>query len=116
MRGVRDIRQVYGFEVLEDFGGHGIGRKFHQPPVVSHAEAAAGSDTQLLPGYVFTLEPIFLAGHKNTTRAADGWSVTTDDGALASHFEHTVGVTESHCRVFTEAKKEKPEDDQLEGF
>jgi methionyl aminopeptidase len=77
----------------------------------------AGTGIQLLPGYVFTLEPIFVAGGTHTTRASDGWSVVTDDGALASHFEHTVGVTERGCRVFTTPKPPAaPEEEQLQGF
>ena len=90
-----------GYGLLADHGGHGIGREMHQAPFVPN-EGVAGSGLRLEPGLVLALEPMLLAGGRDTYRHGDdGWTVRTRDGSRAAHAEHTVAVTETGPRVLT---------------
>lgn len=80
-----------GCVVLGEFAGHGIGRRIHEPPTVHHvAERATGMP--IVPGLVFTIEPIVTFGAADTNLLADGWTYVTADGARTAQFEHTIAV------------------------
>ena len=116
MRGVGAVRpgatlgdlghviQVYvesqRFSVVRDFCGHGIGRKFHEPPNVLHF-GRPGEGPVLRPGMFFTVEPMVNAGRPEVKVLEDGWTAVTRDRSLSAQFEHMVGVTEDGCEVFT---------------
>lgn len=90
-----------GFSVVEDTGGHGIGLEFHEEPFVSYV-APAGTEMLLVPGMVFTIEPMINAGSEEVfLDESDGWGVYTDDGKPSAQWEVTVLVTEEGCEVLT---------------
>ena len=89
-----------GFGVVRDYCGHGIGRRMHEPPQVSHV-GRAGSGMRLRAGMVFTIEPMLTQGAPACRVLADGWTVVTADGGWSAQFEHTVCVTERGCEVLT---------------
>ena len=89
------------YSVVREYCGHGIGQVFHEEPQVLHY-GRAGTGLCLEPGMTFTVEPMINAGKRYTKlNARDGWTVTTRDGRLSAQWEHTIGVTESGCEVFT---------------
>ncbi|PZF83494.1 type I methionyl aminopeptidase, partial [Micromonospora deserti] len=81
-------------------GGHGIGRQLHEDPLVP-GRGRPGRGMRLRPGLVFAIEPMFTLGVPGFTVADDGWTISTLDGALAAHWEHTVAITEAGPRVLT---------------
>ncbi len=88
------------FSVVRDFCGHGIGRRFHEPPNILHF-GRAGEGATLRPGMVFTIEPMVNAGRPEVKVLDDGWTAVTRDRSLSAQFEHMVGVTDDGCEVFT---------------
>lgn len=89
-----------GCSVVEEYGGHGIGRQMHLPPHVSHV-AEAGTGPVLRPGMAFTIEPMINLGSPEVTLLGDGWTVVTADGSLSAQFEHTVLVTDDGVEILT---------------
>jgi methionyl aminopeptidase len=88
------------FSVVRDFCGHGLGRVFHAPPSVLHF-GQRGEGAVIKPGMFFTIEPMVNAGKPDTKILADGWTAVTRDKSLSAQFEHTIGVTETGCEIFT---------------
>ena len=93
-----------GFSVVRDFCGHGIGKKFHEPPNILHY-GTKGDGIQLKTGMIFTVEPMINEGIYNTKLLKDGWTAVTKDKTLSAQFEHTVGVTNDGFEIFTKSKK-----------
>jgi len=86
--------------VVRDFCGHGLGLVFHDRPNILHyGEPDDGPVLQ--PGMLFTVEPMINLGKPHVKMLSDGWTAVTRDRSLSAQFEHTVGVTESGCEVFT---------------
>ena len=98
-----------GFSVVRDFCGHGIGKIFHEPPNVLHY-GKKGEGIKLNAGMIFTVEPMINEDLYDTKLLRDGWTAVTRDKSLSAQFEHTVGVKENGCEIFTKSKKkyEKP--------
>jgi methionyl aminopeptidase len=92
------------FSVVRDFCGHGIGRRFHEPPNVLHF-GRRGDGPKLKPGMFFTIEPMVNAGRPEVKILDDGWTAVTRDRSLSAQFEHMVGVTEEGCEIFTLSPK-----------
>jgi methionyl aminopeptidase len=86
--------------VVRDFCGHGLGRVFHDRPNILHY-GESGEGLQLKPGMLFTIEPMINLGKPHVKILSDGWTAVTRDRSLSAQFEHTVGVTEAGCQVFT---------------
>jgi methionyl aminopeptidase len=86
--------------VVRDFCGHGLGRVFHDRPNVLHY-GEPGEGVVLEPGMLFTIEPMINLGKPHVKILADGWTAVTRDRELSAQFEHTVGVTEDGCEIFT---------------
>jgi methionyl aminopeptidase len=86
--------------VVRDYCGHGIGRSFHDAPSVLHY-GDPGEGLVLRPGMIFTIEPMVNLGTWQVKLKRDGWTVITRDRQLSAQFEHTVGVTEDGCEIFT---------------
>jgi methionyl aminopeptidase len=86
--------------VVRDFCGHGLGRVFHDRPNILHY-GEAGDGVLLQPGMLFTIEPMINLGRASVKILPDGWTAVTRDRELSAQFEHTVGVTEDGCEVFT---------------
>ena len=93
-----------GFTTVHDYCGHGIGRVFHGAPNVLNY-GKRGTGVKLVPGLVFTVEPMVNTGSKETMTLADGWTTVTRDRGLSAQFEHTLGVTEEGIEIFTLSPK-----------
>jgi len=88
------------YSVVRDFCGHGLGRLFHDSPEVIHA-GRAGTGPELRPGMFFTVEPMINLGRADTKMLDDGWTAVTRDRSLSAQFEHSIGITEDGCEIFT---------------
>ncbi|MDH3995093.1 MAG: type I methionyl aminopeptidase [Gammaproteobacteria bacterium] len=94
------------YSVVREYCGHGIGGVFHEEPQILHY-GRKGSGMVLEPGMTFTIEPMINAGRRQTRlNQKDGWTVTTRDGRLSAQWEHTLGVTDTGCEVFTRRTNE----------
>ena len=93
-----------GFSVVRDFCGHGTGKNFHQYPNVVHFGEKETGD-KLKTGMIFTVEPMINEGEYETKILNDGWTAVTKDKKLSAQFEHTVGITDKGCEIFTASKK-----------
>ena len=93
-----------GFSVVKDFCGHGIGKKFHEPPNILHY-GSKNTGMELIPGMTFTIEPMINAGKYDVKILNDGWTAVTKDKSLSAQFEHTLGITENGYEIFTESVK-----------
>jgi methionyl aminopeptidase len=97
---IQKFAEGHGFSVVREFCGHGIGTQFHEDPQVLHY-GRAGTGMKLLPGMIFTVEPMINAGRPGIRCLADGWTIVTADHSLSAQWEHTVLVTESGVDVLT---------------
>jgi methionyl aminopeptidase len=106
---IQSFVESHRFSVVRDFCGHGIGRRFHEPPNVLHF-GKPGEGTQLRPGMFFTIEPMVNAGRPEVKVLDDGWTAVTRDRSLSVQFEHMIGVTDDGVEIFTlsPAGLEKP--------
>jgi methionyl aminopeptidase len=97
---IQDAARKYGCSVVEDYVGHGIGRAMHEDPMVlNFGEQDTG--IRIVPGMVFTVEPIVSLGAAEVRVAGDGWTLVTADGSLSAQFEHTVAVFRDYTEVLT---------------
>jgi methionyl aminopeptidase len=96
----RHVRSSSPFEVVQDYTGHGIGSAMHQPPSVPN-HGKAGRGTRLVEGLALAVEPMIVAGEPWTHTTEDHWTVRTDDGSLAAHFENTFTLTPEGPWVLT---------------
>ena len=99
---IEDCVAEYGFTVVEDFTGHGVGRKLHEAPSVFNFRTRQLPNLKLQPGMTLAIEPILNAGSKHTRTLSDKWTVVTVDRALSAQFEHTVLVTETGYEILTD--------------
>lgn len=96
---IQEHAEKNGYSVVREFGGHGVGLKFHEEPFVSHT-GRKGSGILLVPGMIFTIEPMINMGSKKIFIDEDNdWTVLTDDGMLSAQWEYTVLVTETGTEV-----------------
>ena len=86
--------------VVRDFCGHGLGKLFHDAPNILHY-GRAGEGVELRPGMIFTIEPMINLGRPSVKVLNDGWTAVTRDRSLSAQFEHTIGITEDGCEIFT---------------
>ncbi|MGW8065530.1 type I methionyl aminopeptidase [Streptomyces ziwulingensis] len=90
-----------GYGIMEDFGGHGIGRHMHEDPGVPN-EGRPGRGLPLRHGMVIAIEPMLIGGGRDDYHCdPDGWTLRTNDGSRAAHVEHTVAITDGGPRVLT---------------
>ncbi len=90
----------YGYGVVREYVGHGIGQQMHEAPQIPNY-GRKGSGMKLKKGMAICIEPMFNLGGHETRTEADGWTVVTADGSLSAHFEHTVAITEDGPKVLT---------------
>ncbi len=90
------------YGVVREFCGHGVGRLFHDAPEVVHA-ARAGTGPELRPGMFMTIEPMINLGKAPVKLLEDGWTAVTRDRSLSAQFEHSIGITETGCEIFTQS-------------
>ena len=97
---IQEFAEGEGCSVVRAFVGHGIGRKFHEPPQVSHV-GKRNDGMRLKAGMCFTIEPMINVGGPDVEVLADKWTAITTDRSLSAQFEHALVVTRSGCEVLT---------------
>jgi methionyl aminopeptidase len=97
---VQHATEERGFSVVRSLVGHGVGRSYHEDPQVPNF-GPPGRGPQLAEGMTLAIEPMITAGGPDVYVHDDGWSISTVDGSLAAHFEHTVAVTSAGPRILT---------------
>ncbi len=90
--GVQNFAESHGCSVVREMVGHGVGFEFHEPPQIPHF-GKKGQGIQLVPGMVFTVEPMINLGRRDLQILEDNWTAVTKDGSLSAQFEQTVLVT-----------------------
>jgi methionyl aminopeptidase len=100
---IQTVVEGGGFSVVRSLVGHGVGRAYHEDPQIPNF-GAPGHGPELLPGMTLAIEPMINAGGPDVVMHADEWSISSADGSLSAHFEHTVAVTPEGPRVLTAAK------------
>ena len=98
---VSALARKHGYSVVTEFGGHGVGVEFHEEPFVCHV-GKKKTGMLLVPGMIFTIEPMINAGRKDVfVDAANDWTVYTQDGSLSAQWEHTILITEDGPEILT---------------
>ncbi len=98
---VSTLAKKHGYSVVTEFGGHGVGVEFHEEPFVCHV-GKKKTGMLLVPGMIFTIEPMINAGRKDVfIDAANDWTVYTQDGSLSAQWEHTILITEDGPEILT---------------
>lgn len=103
---IQPFVEKYGFSVVKELGGHGVGLKFHEEPFVYNFDNSR-EKVILKPGMIFTIEPMINASTDSriTIDQKDGWTVRTFDGSISAQFEHTVLITKTGHQILTLLKK-----------
>ena len=89
-----------GFSVVREFQGHGIGRQMHEDPGIPNY-GKAGRGIKLEPGMTLAIEPMVIAGKNDIYQDYDGWTILTEDGSMAAHYENTILITENQPEILT---------------
>ncbi|GAA2246795.1 type I methionyl aminopeptidase [Rarobacter faecitabidus] len=100
-RVIEKYAKRFGYSSVHDYTGHGVGEAFHSGLVIPHYDAAPEYSTVIVPGMVFTIEPMLTLGVDAWELWDDGWTVVTKDRALTAQFEHTIVVTDSGAEILT---------------
>jgi len=100
-RAVQNYVESNGFSIVREFVGHGVGRSVHEEPQVPNFVEKGKSTPKLKAGMTLAIEPMVNAGTPQVVVLSDGWTVTTKDGQLSAHFEHTVLITEAEPEILT---------------
>jgi methionyl aminopeptidase len=100
-RTIESYAKRFGYGVVRDFTGHGIGEAFHSGLVIPHYDAAPLYSNTMEVGMVFTIEPMLTLGTHEWDMWPDGWTVATNDKSITAQFEHTLVVTESGAQILT---------------
>ncbi|WP_093313836.1 type I methionyl aminopeptidase [Sphingomonas jatrophae] len=101
---IQSFAERHRYGVVRDFCGHGLGRVFHDAPEVVHV-GRPGTGPELKPGMFFTIEPMINIGRPDVKVLDDGWTAVTRDRSLSAQFEHSIGITETGCEIFTVSPK-----------
>jgi methionyl aminopeptidase len=96
--------EKHRYGVVRDFCGHGLGQLFHDAPEIVHV-GRPGTGPELRPGMIFTIEPMINIGKAAGKVLDDGWTAVTRDRSLSAQFEHSIGITEDGCEIFTSSPK-----------
>ena len=97
---IQEYAEAERCSVVREFCGHGLGLIFHDAPNILHY-GRRGEGIELRPGMIFTIEPMINLGRAGVKVLGDGWTAVTRDRSLSAQFEHSVGVTEKGCEIFT---------------
>ncbi|APX66168.1 type I methionyl aminopeptidase [Sphingomonas sp. gentR] len=97
---IQQHAEKHRYGVVRDFCGHGLGLLFHDAPEVVHV-GRPGTGPELKPGMIFTIEPMINIGRPDVKLLDDGWTAVTRDRSLSAQFEHSIGITEQGCEIFT---------------
>jgi len=99
---IEAVVKPHGFSISHDFVGHGIGKVMHDDPQIFHFYDKMWDKVKMVPGLVFTIEPMINTGSAECKIDPDGWTARTVDGGLSAQWEHTLGITEDGVTIFTE--------------
>jgi len=105
---IQSVAHREGFSVVREYCGHGIGQIYHDDPQILHY-GRKGEGMRLVPGMIFTIEPMINAGRAGTRQLADGWTVVTRDQSLSAQWEHMVVVTDAGHEVLTTWPEGEPD-------
>ncbi len=97
---IQATAEAHGFSVVRELGGHGVGLKLHEDPIIPNY-GKPGRGPVLKAGMVFALEPMLNMGRPEVKTLDDGWTVVTKDGSLSAHFEHTIAIREKGPEILT---------------
>ena len=100
-RAIEAYANRFGYGVVRDFTGHGVGKEFHSGLIIPHYDASPAHNEIMEEGMVFTIEPMLTLGSIAWDLWSDGWTVTTKDKSLSAQFEHTLVVTATGAEVLT---------------
>lgn len=100
--------EKYGYGIVRDYTGHGIGRKMHEAPQIANY-GREGTKERIRAGYCFAIEPMLNLGTHETKTLEDKWTVVTKDGKASAHAEHTVAITVDGPEILTLTKQQKLE-------
>jgi methionyl aminopeptidase len=100
-RTIESYAKRFGYGVVRDFTGHGIGEAFHSGLIIPHYDSAPAYATEMQVGMVFTIEPMLTLGTHRWNMWADQWTVVTEDKSVTAQFEHTLVVTETGAEILT---------------
>ena len=100
-RTIEAYAKRFGYGVVRDFTGHGIGQSFHSGLIIPHYDSAPKYNDVMEVGMVFTIEPMLTLGTHAWDMWSDGWTVTTKDKSITAQFEHTLVVTETGAEILT---------------
>ena len=92
--------RIQGYSVVKEFQGHGIGREIHEDPGIPNY-GKAGRGMKIEPGMTLAIEPMVIQGKPNILELDDGWTIITEDGSLAAHYENTILITEKEPKILT---------------
>lgn len=101
---IQKYAEKHRYGVVRDFCGHGLGRVFHDAPEVVHV-GRPGTGPELRPGMFFTIEPMINIGRPDVKLLDDGWTAVTRDRSLSAQFEHSIGITDDGCEIFTQSQR-----------
>jgi methionyl aminopeptidase len=100
-RAIESYAKRFGYGVVRDFTGHGIGESFHSGLIIPHYDSAPMYSDEMKVGMVFTIEPMLTLGTHTWDMWPDGWTVLTKDKSITAQFEHTIVVTETGADILT---------------
>ena len=105
---IQQHAEKYGYGIVRDYTGHGIGRAMHEAPQIANY-GRQGTREKIRPGYCFAIEPMLNLGTHETRTLSDKWTVVTLDGRPSAHAEHTLAVTPEGPEILTLTKEQKAE-------
>jgi methionyl aminopeptidase len=98
---IQSYTESYGYSLVKEFCGHGVGRKMHEDPQVPNCGHRPNTGPRLRSGWVLAIEPMVNMGSAGVKIESDGWTVVTNDGKPSAHFEHTVAITPNGPLILT---------------
>lgn len=101
---IQDYAESFGYSVIRDYVGHGVGRKMHEAPEVPNYRTGRRPDPRLVKGMTIAVEPMIAAGDWHVRVLDNDWTVVTVDGSLAAHYENTILITDGEPEILTMAE------------
>ncbi len=101
---IQDYAESFGYSVIRDYVGHGVGRTMHEAPEVPNYRTGRRPDPRLVKGMTIAVEPMIAAGDWHVRVLDNDWTVVTVDGSLAAHYENTILITDGEPEILTMAE------------
>lgn len=100
-RSVQEYNENYGYSLVREFVGHGVGSNLHEAPEIPNFVSEGRRGPRLIPGMTIAIEPMVNMGGEEIKQLSDGWTVVTKDGQLSAHYENTVLITDGDPVILT---------------